>query len=748
VRVLSFARITVGALMKAEWIQSKTNTMNFEPYRMTPNQAERRWLPWLGKNSKTTLLASCLINCGQIPRLETTFAGMVATRINIMTQWANQHWARLAYLAAEVEQQWPQDLTECLLRFQTVNREASEVFIINLASDIIASTALARAGKQAHPIPPQYLQFPFLLGPYCDQYTATLGATTSRFHDQVTLMFYQPILIKGERVGSLCLRIPNDVLSDLIQREDGHVYRGSGDNYLFMVGSNFNKTILPGTALSRSRFEDSTFSGGDNLKNGIPTSKGVVKVAQHTEFELRFVDPISADLHPGVQQTINKGKNIFVSYPGYPDYRHIPVVGAGSTFQMPGSPDIWGLMCEGDLEEVYEQRSLNYLFATRLLVALVLGFVGNWWILNNPKIDAQAYLWCMPLAYAAPVLAVWFFSIRKKLAKIKTLSDFFLRVAECGEPLSKRVDASTFAKDEVRALADWTNSFVDKMDSTAQSMISIESELSRVSTGLNETAIAAKSCSAELLDAARLTANATQTLNASLHNMADTIAVSVTASDRALDESITGKSVIEKNRSDIILLEQQIERSANTINKLSDETQAVGKVIGIIYEIAQQTNLLALNAAIEAARAGESGRGFSVVADEVRNLASRTAEATKTISTNLESIKAQALSSVDSMRDCQLIANSSVSNAEIAKDSISKIHTEIDAMKMQLRHISEIMQQQNSQASIAMEQAQAITLAAISTADNATHTRQSVASVAQLAISLSKAANDLKGAAK
>lgn len=734
--------------MKAEWIEPKANTMNFDHYRMTPNSLESRWLPWFGKNSKTSLFTSCLVNRGHIPRIEKTFAGMVATRINIMTQWANQHWARLAYLAAEVEQKWPSDLTECLLRFQSVNRDASEVFIINLANEILASTSSERIGKNANQIQPQYLQFPFLLGPYCDEDTAKLGATTSRFHDQVTLMFYQPILIKGERVGSVCVRIPNDVLSDLIQREDGHVYRGSGDNYLFMVGSNFNKNILPGTALSRSRFEDSTFSGGDNLKSGIPTSKGVVKVAQHTEFELRFVDPITSELHPGVQQTIKKGKNIFVSYPGYPDYRHIPVVGAGSTFQMPGSPDIWGLMCEGDLEEVYEQRSLNYLFVTRLLFALTIGFVGNWLIVNNLKINTQDYLLYMPLAYATPVLAVWFFSIRTKLAKIKTLTDFFLNVSECGEPLSKRVDSSSFAKDEVRALADWTNSFVDKMDNTAQGMISIESELSRVSSGLNETAIAAKTCSAELLDAAHLTANATQTLSHSIHNMADTIAVSVTASDRALDESITGKNVIEKNRSDILLLEAQIEKSTTTINKLSDETQAVGKVIGIIYAIAQQTNLLALNAAIEAARAGESGRGFSVVADEVRNLASRTAEATKTISANLESIKAQALSSVDSMRDCQLIANSSVGNAEIAKDSISKIHTEIESMKVQLHHVSEIMQQQNSQATIAMEQAKSISLAAITTADNATHTRQSVASVAQLAISLSKAANDLKGSAK
>src|SRR5690606_4160661 len=115
-----------------------------------------------------------------------------------------------------------------------------------------------------------------------------------------------------------------------------------------------------GTALSRSRFEDNSFSLGDNLKQGVRTAFGVVRVQQHTELELRFTDPANHELHAGVRETIRRGENTLVTYPGYADYRHIPVIGKGVTFQVPGSPDRWGMMCEADLEEVYRRRPLAF----------------------------------------------------------------------------------------------------------------------------------------------------------------------------------------------------------------------------------------------------------------------------------------------------------------------------------------------------------------------------------------------------
>ena len=137
-----------------------------------------------------------------------------------------------------------------------------------------------------------------------------------------------------------------------------------------MVDSRFDSRIQPGTALSRSRFEDATFSHGENLKSGVHTRWGTVRVQQHTELELRFTDPATGQLHRCAGNH-RQGFEPVRHLSGYSDYRHIPVIGKGVTFQLPGSPDRWGMMCEADLEEVYRRRSLSVgLMKTYLLTVI------------------------------------------------------------------------------------------------------------------------------------------------------------------------------------------------------------------------------------------------------------------------------------------------------------------------------------------------------------------------------------------
>jgi len=312
---------------------------------MNLSPKEKKWLPWFGQTGKLAMYKSCFLNRSTYPSVEKTFEGIAATRVKILEQWVANQWDQMTLLSEQVTGTFPEIDISCLQERLTSAVDVSEFFVIDMNGRVINSTYSLHIGQSdlLTSAVARGVSMPFLHGPYVDPMTLNIGRSSSKFHDEVTLMFYQPIERDGVHLGAVCGRIPNDVLGDLIQREAGHIYTESGDNYIFMVNSHFNPQIEQGTALSRSRFEDDTFSHGDNLKGGVHTQWGTVKVKRHTELELRFTDPATGNLHPGVRETIRNGHNLFVTYPGYSDYRHIPVIGKGVTFQLQGSPDRWGM---------------------------------------------------------------------------------------------------------------------------------------------------------------------------------------------------------------------------------------------------------------------------------------------------------------------------------------------------------------------------------------------------------------------
>jgi methyl-accepting chemotaxis protein len=202
---------------------------------------------------------------------------------------------------------------------------------------------------------------------------------------------------------------------------------------------------------------------------------------------------------------------------------------------------------------------------------------------------------------------------------------------------------------------------------TSQGMESQQDETEQVATAMNQMSETVKEVSR----------------NAGL------AATSAADADKA---SAKGYSLVSQNMAGINQLAQSIGTTSEAINQLGEDTNSVDNIVEVISGIADQTNLLALNAAIEAARAGEQGRGFAVVADEVRTLASRTQKSTEEIRSMLNRLKTGAKDAVQAMDEGQQQAKSSVEQAKNASDAITEITrvvTEISEMNSLIATASE-----------------------------------------------------------
>lgn len=617
--------------------------------QMALSSQERSWLPWFGPLGKISMGWSCFLNRDRYAVVESSFESIAATRVRLLKNWADERWMTLGAFSIEVAQSFPNIKAARLEEIKALAEDVSEIGIVDLTGKVIASSSSARVGKSDLPSKALAagLKERLLHGPYRDPATLALGKTTSRFHDEVTLMFYEPIKVQGKVVGAIYARVPNDVIGDLIQREAGHIFQDSGDNYLFMVRSAFDPAIVPGTALSRSRFEDAAFTLGDNLKDGVRTDYGVVRVARHTELELVFTDPATGQLHPGVRETIRNGQNLFVTYPGYSDYRHIPVIGKGVTFQMPHCPDVWGMMCEGDLEEVYRYRSINY---QQLRLYLAINFPI--WLITS-LIDIQLELphaWAMAMNFAALVVGSLIFCVygaQPLRTRIRETTRVLRGMAEGDGDLTQRLPKKAI-EDEVSFMGKWMNSFIDNLEQIVRRVIITSKEIQITNRVMLSTGDRSSTAVNQML-------GTIQDVMGAINQQIEEVALaSRNAEDMrtVLDQvSATAKTQFDLVQARTGDIRSSVEASSQTIRQLEASTMEIGRIVTVIKEIAEQTNLLALNAAIEAARAGEQGRGFAVVADEVRKLAERTAGATKEIREMIANVQGQAQEAVSRMEN-------------------------------------------------------------------------------------------------
>ncbi|OZY86184.1 hypothetical protein CBP51_03905 [Cellvibrio mixtus] len=295
------------------------------------------------------------------------------------------------------------------------------------------------------------------------------------------------------------------------------------------------------------------------------------------------------------------------------------------------------------------------------------------------------------LLIVALIALNWFNGVL--LQPLHNVSQSLSDIASGGGDLSRRLPVTS--NDEVGQLAANFNSFVDHMNDLVRHIRTQASELQENARAMADSAVTSvrelgvqQQQIGMVAQAMNEMTNATQEIAHHAEHTADSVRESVgSASD--------GKQQVDKTRDSIVVLANKVEQAGSVISALNSNAQNISGILATIKGIAEQTNLLALNAAIEAARAGEQGRGFAVVADEVRVLSQRTHASTEEIQTMIGTLQATAQNAVAIMDDSRRLATGSVDNADNASRSLDKINEAVGAISSMAGQIATAAEEQS-----------------------------------------------------
>ena len=275
-----------------------------------------------------------------------------------------------------------------------------------------------------------------------------------------------------------------------------------------------------------------------------------------------------------------------------------------------------------------------------------------------------------------PVVMAVILSISLAIARgVRRISDTLSQAVE-SRNLTLRIPAE--GKDELASIARAYNRLMDEFSSVLDLLDEATGRLQKATDTARTVSVNLDQAVQEETLEVEQVATAMNEMAATVQEVARNAATTAEATEKANQDAATGLEVVDRNRQSIESLVREIDQTAQILQRLSEESSSITTMLNSIRGIAEQTNLLALNAAIEAARAGEQGRGFAVVADEVRTLAQRTQDSTTEIEEVVGTLLDRINEAVAAMENGQRKAETSVGHARDVSDALDNIRAAVE----------------------------------------------------------------------
>ncbi len=258
------------------------------------------------------------------------------------------------------------------------------------------------------------------------------------------------------------------------------------------------------------------------------------------------------------------------------------------------------------------------------------------------------------------------------------------------------VNFKASSRDELGELGEVFNSTVKKIHDLIERVGHTVGEVERQAGQVESVSAQSNQAVAGQRSQIEQVATAMNQMSATSMEVARSAAAAVSSAHSVNDETLSGRGLVESQQGSIAALASEIDQSVLVINQLASDSQSISRVLEVIKSIAEQTNLLALNAAIEAARAGEQGRGFAVVADEVRTLAKRTQQSTEEIEQMIAKLHGGVGAAVKAMGVSHQMANGTVGQSEKVQQALENILGAVGMIVDQNQQIAAAVEQQTA----------------------------------------------------